>query len=107
MPIIGILCRRVFRNQPRRDERFWSHSLRRPVRTAWDGIAFKLVYPDHVERIKTKLRSAPTCRFTPEPGAEKPQELGLKPFGHRIKKKPLCSVVIEVPETGAAYRVTP
>ena len=54
-----------------------------------------------------ELRSAPRCRFTLEPGAEKPQELGIKQFGRRIKKKPRCSVVVEVPETGEAYRFTP
>lgn len=32
---------------------------------------------------------------------------GRKQFGHRIKKKPRCSVVIEVPETGESYRFTP
>lgn len=33
--------------------------------------------------------------------------LGLKQFGHRIKKKPRCSVTIEIPETGEIYRFTP
>ena len=41
------------------------------------------------------------------PAAKKPQELGLKQFGHRIKKKPRCSVTIEIPETGEIYRFTP
>ena len=46
----------AFVNQnPRRDERFWSHSLRRPVRTAWEGIAFELVCLEHVEQIKSAL----------------------------------------------------
>lgn len=54
-----------------------------------------------------ELRSSPTYRFALEPGTKKPQELGLKQFGHRIKKKPRCSVVIEVPETGETYRYTP
>ena len=54
-----------------------------------------------------ELRSSPTHRFTLEPGAEKPKELGIKQFGHRIKKKPRCSVTIKVEETGEVYKFTP
>jgi hypothetical protein len=54
-----------------------------------------------------ELHSSPTHRFTLEPGAEKPKELGIKQFGHRIKKKPRCSVTIKVEDTGEVYRFTP
>lgn len=54
-----------------------------------------------------ELRSSPTHRFTLEPGAEKPKELGIKQFGHRIKKKPRCSMTIKVEETGEVYKFTP
>lgn len=54
-----------------------------------------------------ELRSSPTHRFTLEPGAEKPKELGIKQFGHRIKKKPRCSVTIKVEGTGEVYNFTP
>ena len=54
-----------------------------------------------------ELHVSPTCRFVLEPGAEKPKELGIKQFGHRIKKKPRCSVTIKVEETGEVYKVTP
>lgn len=54
-----------------------------------------------------ELRSSPTYRFTVDPGAQKPKELGIKQFGHRIKKKPRCSVTIEVEETGEVYKFTP
>ena len=43
------------RQNARGNERFWSHSLRRPVRTAWEGIAFELVCLEHVDRIKAAL----------------------------------------------------
>ncbi len=54
-----------------------------------------------------ELRSSPTYRFTVDPGAQKPKELGIKQFGHRIKKKPRCSVTIEVEDTGEVYKFTP
>lgn len=54
-----------------------------------------------------ELHSSPTHRFALEPGAEKPKELGIKQFGHRIKKKPRCSVTIKVEETGEVYKFTP
>ena len=54
-----------------------------------------------------ELHSSPTHRFTLEPDAEKPKELGIKQFGHRIKKKPRCSVTIKVEETGEVCKFTP
>lgn len=54
-----------------------------------------------------ELRTHPVYTFTAQPGAAKPQELGIKQFGHRIKKKPRCSVTIEVKETGEVYRFMP
>lgn len=54
-----------------------------------------------------ELRTDPVYTFVAQPGAPKPQELGLMQFGHRIKKKPRCSVTIEVEGTGEVYRYTP
>ena len=54
-----------------------------------------------------ELRSSPTFSFVLEPGASKPKELGVMQFGHRIKKKPRCSVTIKVKETGEVYWYTP
>ena len=54
-----------------------------------------------------ELRTDPVYTFTAQPGAPKPQELGVLQFGHRIKKKPRCSVTIKVEETGEVYKFTP
>lgn len=55
----------------------------------------------------SELRTDPVYTFTAQPGAPKPQELGVMQFGHRIKKKPRCSVTIKVEETGEVYKFTP
>ena len=91
-----------------------SPSIRAEMRSALTGGHVLQVWNNTAEPVRCtatlnspELYSSPTYSFTLEPGAKKPQELGLMQFGHRIKKKPQCSVTIVVEGTGEVYRYTP
>ena len=46
---------RFVRDNPGRDENFWSNMLDNPSRRAWEGLTFEQVCLDHIPQIKRKL----------------------------------------------------